>query len=181
MCTLSINKELNGIELIFEAKPAPEILTAIKAAGFHWHNLKKLWYAKQTPERMELAQKLSGEAPIVTAPTAAPDEIVSKYGIKAGDIFVGSWGYNMTIVEFYKVTKIISPCRVEIIKIGTKIVKTDCGGGEYLKADPDVTIGKPIQKNVVKSKYSDNFHIKINNSCDIRPWDGELRYQNTWD
>ena len=55
MCTMAINKEFNGIELTFEGKPAEEIREAMKAAGFRWHRMKKLWYAKQNPERMELS------------------------------------------------------------------------------------------------------------------------------
>lgn len=55
-----LNNELNGIELVFEGKPENEILTAIKGAGFRWHNVKKLWYAKQTAERIALAESISG-------------------------------------------------------------------------------------------------------------------------
>lgn len=28
-----------------------------------------------------------------------------KHNFKPGDIFVSSWGYNMTIVDFYQVTR----------------------------------------------------------------------------
>lgn len=184
MCTMAINNELNGIELVFEARPAKEILESIKAAGFRWHNLKKLWYAKQTPERMALAEKLSGgtspvAAPVVTAPT----EIISKYGIKVGDILTGSFGYNMTIVEMYKVTKIVSPCKVEIVEIGADLVDSDRGGGEYLMPNPEKVHGEPVVKNVVADRYhgGNAYYIKINNSCNLRPWSGGTLYQNTWD
>lgn len=185
MCTLSINNELNGIELVFESKPEKKILEAIKAAGFRWHNLKKLWYAKQTPERMELAQQLSGgEVATGTATTpTAPKEIVSKYGIKVGDILTGSFGYSMTIVEMWKVTKIVSPCRVEIVEIGGDLVSSDRGGGEYLMPNPEKVKGEPIIKNIVADRcYGDNaYYIKINDSCNIRPWCGGALYQNTYD
>ena len=62
MCTMAINQELNGIELSFEGKPAEEIREAMKAAGFRWHRMKKLWYAKNTTERLALAEELSGGA-----------------------------------------------------------------------------------------------------------------------
>lgn len=61
MCTMAINQELNGIELSFEGKPAEEIREAMKAAGFRWHRMKKLWYAKNTTERLALAEELSVE------------------------------------------------------------------------------------------------------------------------
>ena len=71
MMNLTINKELNGIELSFDSKPAAATLEALKSAGFRWHNVKKLWYAKQTPERLTLAQSIAGE-PISTGKTTAP-------------------------------------------------------------------------------------------------------------
>lgn len=58
MTTLSINKELNGIEVIFESKPAQEIIDSLKNNGFRWHRVKKLWYAKNTAERLALAETI---------------------------------------------------------------------------------------------------------------------------
>ena len=83
MCTMAINQELNGIELSFEGKPAEEIREAMKAAGFRWHRMKKLWYAKNTTERMALAEKLSGgaAAPVPAAASAKKSDTVSKFGI----------------------------------------------------------------------------------------------------
>ena len=183
MCTLSINEELNGIELVFEAKPAAAILTAIKAAGFRWHNLKKLWYAKQTPERMELAQKLSGGTVTTSAPITAATEIVSNYDVKVGDILTGSFGYNMTIAEIYKVSKIVSAHYIEIVEIGRTLVDSDRGGGEYFTPDPEKVIGEPIKKKIVANRYSNDgsWYIKLNESCNLYKWSGSKIYQNTWD
>lgn len=74
MCKVLLNNELNGIELIFENKPASDILTAIKGAGFRWHNVKKIWYAKQTAERIALANSLNDGA-IVKAAKANKKEL----------------------------------------------------------------------------------------------------------
>ena len=59
MATLAINRELNGIEITFDAKPAQEIINTLKKSGFRWHNVKKLWYAKNTSERMEIAESIT--------------------------------------------------------------------------------------------------------------------------
>ena len=188
MCTLSINSQFNGIELTFEGKPADAIREAMKAAGFRWHREKKLWYAKNTAERMALAEKLSGgNASAETAPAvpaAAPSEPVSKFGIKVGDILTGSWGYSMTLVEIYKVTKIVSPCRIEIVEIGADLISADRGGGENLLPNPDKIIGEPIVKNVMADRYSreeNAFYVKINDSCNLHPYSGGTLYRNTWD
>lgn len=186
MCTMAINNQFNGIELTFAGKPAEEIREAMKAAGFRWHNQKKLWYAKNTADRLALAKKLSGDqAPAETVPAApATSEPVSKYGIKVGDILTGSWGYSMTLVEMYKVTKIVSACKIEIVEIGADLISADRGGGENLMPNPEKIIGEPVIKTVIADRYDRNsnaFYIKINDSCKIRPWDGRSCYQNTWD
>lgn len=186
MCTMAINNQFNGIELTFAGKPAEEIREAMKAAGFRWHNQKKLWYAKNTADRMALAEKLSGQqaAPETAPAVAAGPEPASKFGIKVGDILTGSWGYNMTIAEMYKVTKIVSPCRIEIVEIGSDLISADRGGGENLMPNPEKIIGEPMIKNVVADRYSreeNAFYVKISNSCNLHPWNGCSLYQNTWD
>jgi hypothetical protein len=62
MCKVVFNKELNGVELAFETKPEAKILEALKAGGFRWHNVKKVWYAKQNEKTLALAKEMSGEA-----------------------------------------------------------------------------------------------------------------------
>lgn len=61
MATLAINKELNGIEVTFESKPAQEVIEILKNNGFRWHKMKKLWYAKNTAERLALAENIADE------------------------------------------------------------------------------------------------------------------------
>lgn len=55
-----INENLHGIELKFTAKPDDETREALKENGWKWHRKKAVWYAKQTPERLEMAQKIAG-------------------------------------------------------------------------------------------------------------------------
>lgn len=59
MTTLLINKELNGIEIIFGSKPTQEIIDSLKNSGFRWHKVKKLWYAKNTEERLAFAESIA--------------------------------------------------------------------------------------------------------------------------
>ena len=186
MCTLSINSQFNGIELTFEGKPAEAIREVMKAAGFRWHREKKLWYAKNTAERMALAEKLSGgNASAETAPAvpaAAASEPVSKFGIKVGDILEDSWGYEQTNVEFYKVTKIVSACKVEIVELG-HIRSNYESHGMACDVVPDVNneIGERIVKMVSQSsweKREGRWHIKINSSVELTPWNGQPCYSS---
>lgn len=68
MARLAINEELNGIEIMFDGKPAAETLEALKDAGFRWHRAKKLWYAKNNAERLTLAQSITDGQPTQAAP-----------------------------------------------------------------------------------------------------------------
>ena len=55
---ITLNKELNGIELFFEAKPDAKTLEAVKNNGFRWSPSKKIWYAKQTSDRLTFIETL---------------------------------------------------------------------------------------------------------------------------
>lgn len=183
--TMTINNELNGIEISFKSIPGADIRETMKNAGYRWHKIKKLWYAKQTAERLSLAQKICG-GNIQDAPASAPAEIKNKYGLKVGDILYDSWGYSMTIVEFYQVTKILSPCKVEIVELGHKAADEDGAVGYYGECLPDTdrVIGEPITKTCQKDKYSRDenaFYIKINRSVSLRPWGGHAVYFNSLD
>ena len=52
------NSEKNGLEISFEGKPSNDIRTELKSMGFRWHRANKFWYAKETPERLELVERL---------------------------------------------------------------------------------------------------------------------------
>lgn len=187
MCTMAINSQFNGIELTFEGKPAEEIRDEMKAAGFRWHRQKKLWYAKKSDERMALAEKLSGQAATGTVPTtptaSAKPQPVSKFGIKVGDIFEDSWGYEQTNVEFYMVTKIVSACKVEIVELGHTQVSVESSMSGYVNPDRENRIGEPIQKMVSQDsweKRDGRFHIKIDSCISLTPWDGRPCFQSSW-
>ena len=54
------NSEKNGLEISFEGKPSDDIRAELKSMGFRWHKANKFWYAKETPERLELVERLCG-------------------------------------------------------------------------------------------------------------------------
>jgi len=53
------NKEKNGVEIIFAAKPNDEVLTSLKANGWRWSRFNGLWYNKLTPENLDFAKNLT--------------------------------------------------------------------------------------------------------------------------
>ncbi|STO12815.1 Uncharacterised protein [[Flavobacterium] thermophilum] len=58
----TLNEQLNGIEISFTSIPSEEVRNELKAQGFRWSKYKKIWYAKQTADRLQFAKMLAGEA-----------------------------------------------------------------------------------------------------------------------
>ena len=58
MTKYKLNNSLNKIEIYFDNAPAESIRNQVKAAGFHWNNNKKCWFAIQTKERIDLAKNI---------------------------------------------------------------------------------------------------------------------------
>lgn len=125
--TLFLNNNLNGIELSFDTKPNADILNSIKSLGFRWHNQKKLWYAKQTEERLAKAKEIAGGNISATAKNtkSEPKEVVNKYGVKVGDLFYCSWGYEQTNVDFFQVISLVGESSVRIREVSPKKIKED--------------------------------------------------------
>lgn len=55
------NEEKNGIELSFTDKPSEEVRAELKANGFRWHRVNKVWYAKDTEERREFIKGFNNQ------------------------------------------------------------------------------------------------------------------------
>ena len=125
--TLFLNNNLNGIELSFDTKPNADILNSIKSLGFRWHNQKKLWYAKQTEERLAKAKEIAGGNISATAKNAKsePKEVVNKYGVKVGDLFYCSWGYEQTNVDFFQVISLVGESSVRIREVAPKRISEE--------------------------------------------------------
>jgi len=58
--TVRMNRELNGVEILFRAKPDQETIVGLKSHGFRWSPKGKLWYAKQNDSRIMFAHSLQG-------------------------------------------------------------------------------------------------------------------------
>lgn len=126
MTTYTINTEHNGIEITFDAKPDADTRATLKENGFRWHRKKALWYAKQTAEREALAEKLANGAKV--EPAKEPAEIVNAYGVKVGDIFHASWGYDQTNNDFFQVIKLCGKKSVRVREVNPPIIESTATG-----------------------------------------------------
>lgn len=125
MTTLTLNKELNGIEIRFDCKPISSTLESLKKSGFRWHRQKKFWYAKQTPERIKLAQSITDGKEIKTGTTKEKAEKKNVFGVKVGDIFSASWGYEQTNNDFFQVIALVGKKSVRVREVNPPIVRRD--------------------------------------------------------
>jgi hypothetical protein len=55
---IRLNNNKNGIEVIFASKPAPATLDALKSNGFRWSRFGGLWWAINTPNRLNFINAL---------------------------------------------------------------------------------------------------------------------------
>lgn len=92
--TYTINQERNGIEIKFDGKPSEEIREELKAANFRWHKVKKVWYAKRTGERLEIAERIADKdqdgkrEQSIKAGKATPEQInLENLGGKAPSLY----------------------------------------------------------------------------------------------
>ena len=135
MTTYRINEEFNGIEITFESKPADDIRSTLKENGFRWHRAKGLWYAKQTAERIALAESLAeGKTP--EAPMTKKAEKANKFGVKVGDLFRTSWGYEQTNNDFFQVVELVGSMSVRVREVCPPVVNREAVSG----MSEDITI-----------------------------------------
>lgn len=118
--TISKNEQFNSLEISFDSKPDEKIREVLKALKFRWHNLKKVWYgyAEETALKAALNGNTTETAPAKTAKT----EKVNKYGVKVGDIFSASWGYEQTNVDFFQVIALVGECSVRVREVHPQMI-----------------------------------------------------------
>ena len=112
------NEALKCIELYFDSKPDQTVINNLKENGFRWHSVKKCWYNKISDKVLALVNQLSNGLEIQTAPkentTKKQKQAVNKYGVKVGDIFYMSWGYEQTNLDFFVVVELVGSQSVRI-------------------------------------------------------------------
>lgn len=111
--TINRNEQFNSIEITFDGKPSEEVRNALKALHFRWHGVKKLWYGYKTEE--EVTAAIEGGA--VTEPD------VNEFGVKVGDLFCMSWGYEQTNVDFFQVVALAGASSVRVRGVQPEMIE----------------------------------------------------------
>lgn len=174
--TGTFNEKFNSIELHFDSKPSAEIRDQLKAHGFRWHNLNKLWYAKQSTKASLFAAELYGKFKPADETPAPAERKVNKYGIGVGDIFHTSWGYEQTNNDFFQVVALVGECSVRIREVYPRLISEKGVSGMAADYTFEITdeILPPAERSVFiddqekgdlkrlqVNKYSNTPYIKI--------------------
>ena len=118
------NEEKQGIEIYFDVKPVQDIIDTLKSAKFRWHNVKKCWYAKENEDTLEIANKISNGEKIESISKDVPRKTKENiYGVKVGDIFEMSWGYEQTNVDFFRVKELRGKTQVVLQEVKLRLVE----------------------------------------------------------
>lgn len=84
-----------------------------------------------------------------------------KHGLRPGMILHGSWGYDQTNCEYFKVIEVKGKS-VIVVEIGHKTVEGSQGFmSEQVAPDPDNVIGKPIKKLVLPGNRLSFDHFSL--------------------
>ena len=105
-----------------------------------------------------------------------------KTSLKVGDIMHGSWGYDMTINEFYQITEIKNKT-ITLREVGMQ--RKAAGMYEDVRPEVNCFIGEPIKRILQVRFYNDKpfEYIKLNEVCDLTLCEDTNRYyyENHWD
>lgn len=126
--TITHNEAFKSLEITFDGKPAAAVRDALKALKFRWHSVKKLWYGYSTEDEVRAA--IDGK-PVKAAKPAKAHKAVekaNKFGVKVGDLFHASWGYDQTNNDFFQVVELVGEQSVRVREVSPVCVASEASG-----------------------------------------------------
>lgn len=123
--TIIKNAQFNSLEIKFDGKPSEAVRNALKALRFRWHSVKKVWYGYSDENTVKAAIDGEKAEPKSNKKTV---EKVNKYGVKVGDIFRSTWGYEQTNVDFFQVIELVGACSVRVREVNLPIIEDKATG-----------------------------------------------------
>ena len=129
--TITANESFNSIEITFDGKPSEAIRNTLKDLRFRWHNVKKVWYGYKDEQTVKeaIAAAETGKQTTEETKSAPKTEKANKYGVKVGDIFSASWGWEQTNVNFFQVIALVGETSVRVREVYPTMIdeKPTCG------------------------------------------------------
>lgn len=113
--TITNNPQFNSLEITFDGKPSEAVRNALKELKFRWHSVKRCWYGYSEEGAVRAA--IDGTETSKPEKKAAPKAKANKYGVKVGDLFYASWGYEQTNVDFFQVVALVGESSVRVREV----------------------------------------------------------------
>lgn len=149
--TINTNTEYNSTEITFEGKPTEAIRDALKALRFRWHNVKKVWYGYKDEQTVKAALTAAESGKPTETAQPQKSEKVNKYGVKVGDLFSSSWGYEQTNVDFFQVVALVGDSSVRVREVCPRMI--DEKGISGMSADRTYKLTNEILPPVSRSVF----------------------------
>lgn len=135
-------------------------------------------YAKDPNKFVTMLQSSCNKRAVTVSDNKHPD----KSHPYVGQILYSSFGYDCTLINFYKVTKVTAKTVVVQQIESTMVETTDGGYGQqgYVRPIPDKFVegSKPMRRRI-KHYSKDSFTISISDYQSAEPWNGEDIYEDT--
>lgn len=96
--------------------------------------------------------------------------------VREGDIYVSSWGYDQTNIDFYKVLTVKNKTAV-LVEIGQTRNYTGPMQGQCMP-NPEVAGTKLYTKRI--QNYNDKPYFKLTSFSSAYPWDGKSEMFTEW-
>ena len=173
--TITKNEQFGSVEVSFNEKPSAEIRDALKLLRFRWHGQRGIWYGYRDEETVRAAimsanpDLKKGEAKQTKTAKAKKPEKVNKFGVKVGDFFSASWGYEQTNADFFQVVALVGESSVRVREVNPPIIEDKATGpmacyrvydirntGELLPPSPSSVFIKDQERGDLKRLKSYN-------------------------
>lgn len=99
---------------------------------------------------------------------------MNKYGVKVGDVFVATWGYDQTNNNFFQVTELVGSASVRVVEVAPQYETTWTGfmaenrkiqkfdGQPLQKVDRSLDINDQVKGDLHRiCQYGDSISIKF--------------------
>lgn len=96
--------------------------------------------------------------------------------LEVGDILYSSYGYSMSLGDFYRVTKLVGKQSVEVEELSKESVDGDGWSGHHVPVLEGK--GTPVEG---RFRVTNGSTIKVGYSQYAHKWDGRPKYYNTMD
>lgn len=148
-----------GIQVYYKNTPCISAICFVgRAVNPTWHYCFKDGQ-QRINEVTRTFKNVAERAEYKAARKAKAAEASANHGVKVGDVFRSSWGYDQTNVDYYQVVavgnKTATFCKIAQLSESDGFLQGNCVPA------PNQFIGKPFKKLIQKSSTESSAYIKI--------------------